>query len=413
MTEPSGRWRLAFIAALSLSAAGTAMGLLAATTVTTQGATGGGAGRTALFVSLMMAPTILAPVVPRLGHRLGERRTFALASAVTAVLWAVAGVVVVVGGRSIPVVLMTGALVGFPLTVTQVYKPLVSKAFLTGKGLAVAHSYQGVIGGAAFMVGSLAGGPLVDRVGPGSAMVVNGVLSAPIAWVCWSGRPAREPRPARAGGSGLADIRRALADRPGLRRAAVLAAGALVCLGPMSSMVVPVTSALRSSGGAGPPSGTATGAGLLMAAMAGGRVAAPWLVRRLSDRLGTMAASRCVYAAAGLALVAFALLSWTLSGPTELAVWIVFGVAFGMTYFAGRSLCIGAAGNTVEAADQSLAMAMLTMVAAVAIPMGVIAWGLAIDGVSAVGALIGAGAAMVLIAVALRYRAAATVAADA
>ncbi len=412
MTEPSDHWRLAFIGALSLSAAGTAVGLLAATSVTTGAGADGGAGRTALFITFMMGPTVLAPLVPRLGQRLGSRRTFAVASAVTAALWLAAGVVLLSGTAPLWTILATGALVGFPLTVTQVYKPLISSAFLTGKGLAVAHSYQGLIGGVAFMVGALGGGVLVDRSGPGWAMVVNGVLSVPIAVVCWFGRPAREPRPARVDQSGLADIRRLLADRPALRRALALAAGAVACLGPMSSMAVPVTSALRPVGGA-VAQGGATAAGLFMAAMAAGRIGSPRLVDSVGDRLGTMAAALAVDAAAGLVLVLFAVVSWILTGSPELVAWVVVGAVFGLTRFAGRSLCVGAIGEAVDDHDRSLAMAALTTVAAVATPLGAIAWGLAIDGVSAVGALIGAGTAMVLIAATVRSRAAVTVAVEA
>ncbi len=374
------RWRVAYVAALASTVAGTGMVLLAATTVTTTAATSGSGGsRTAVFLALMMIPGILAPVVPSWGSRFGEQRTAAVANALSASVWLVAGLLVVTGSTPVRVVYAAGLLGGFPLAVNAVYKPLVSKAFLTGEGLAMARAYQGVIGGVAFALGSLAGGAIVNGPGPGWAMIANAVLTAPIAVVCWFGRPARPVPAGRTFRNGWAELRALLRRHRSLRLVLSLVSVALVCIGPFTAMAVPITAAVRNARPTALPGDVVSGAAILMAAVSSGRILAPYVVRKVGDRVGPLVGLTVSHALLSISTVVFSLLSLLLSGPAQLVFWAFAGLGIGTSYYSATPFLAGAIGDAVEPADQALGMASLMVVAAVMAPVGVAVWGVSLD----------------------------------
>jgi hypothetical protein len=189
----------------------------------------------------------------------------------------------------------------------------------------------------------------------------------------------------------LAELRRT----PALRKVGLFVAGMTIFIAPMTSMAVPISAELR------PPSPEliVTGAGLLMAAFAVGRLLAPAVVHRLGKRYEAVAASAIAGLGAGLFLVLFALASAAQGGTRELLDWCVLGLAFGILLYGAKSLSVGAADRYGE--DSARSQAIVVLVAALAGPIGAIAWGWTLDTYGPEAALLLGGVAIMLLAAVL------------
>ena len=114
--------RVEYTVGLSCSIAGTAMGLLALTTLS---ATAGGQssrGVTTAILLMIIALTTggLVPLVPRVCHRFGVRRTYVVAMLMTACVWAALGMLEFAGLASATALYLSGIVLGAVMAATTV-----------------------------------------------------------------------------------------------------------------------------------------------------------------------------------------------------------------------------------------------------------------------------------------------------
>lgn len=365
--------RAKYIAGLSSSVAGTAMGLLALTNVSVAAGGGHSGGlSTAVLLSLITLATAgFVPLVPMVCRRFGVRRSYVASILLGAGIWAVLAALVFAGSTSFGVVCLSGSLLGVVLSAATVLKPLFAQIFLGGASMSVSYARQSLISGVAWMAGALVGGLLIETVGPGWTLLLNAGLSLPLALVLGRTTLTDEPTIQQRGQAGAHSTLAYLRANRGVRVAVLVAASTVVFIGPMTLMVVPLASAFRQS--------PVSGAGLLMASMGLGRVCTPTLVRRLDTRWTAIDGALIADVAGGVILIVFSACSTFVSGGLELAVWCVIGACFGAARFSARAFTVGAAVDSAAQEHRVEVMSALVLVALLATPVGLLLWGTLLD----------------------------------
>ena len=396
------RARILFLAVMTLRSVGSAMCYLAATTVVANAGDPSSAGiRTSLFLAVSFLAALWVPWVPSVGRRFGEGRSYAVAMLITGGVAALCAVpVALTGGDAMGAMLILAVAVGAPGALCSVYQPLLVRRLFSGSSLALAHSYQGIAGAIGWIGGSIAGGLLIDLRGSAAVLLIGGLLHAPLVIVALRAARGEVPEPEELAADGrrepaLRATIRTLRETEGLRRVTFLVAAVAIFAAPMTSMAVPISLDLR------PPSAEliATGSGLLMAAFALGRLLAPLVVRRLERAHDAVAASAAAGLGAGLVLFLFAVASGLQGGTRELVDWGLMGIAFGILFYGNRSLAAGAADRSGE--EKARSQAVIVLIAALAGPVGSIAWGWSIDTLGPEAVMVVSGIAVGIVSVAL------------
>ena len=395
-TRRSTVMKAEYTVGLSCSIAGTAMGLLALTTLS---ATAGGQSSrgltTAILLSIIALTTGgLVPLVPRVCHRFGVRRTYVVAMLMTACVWAALGVLEFAGLVSVTILYLSGIVLGAVMAATTVLKPLYSRVFLGGAGMSVSYARQSFISGFAWVVGALIGGVLIAQFGPGWPLVVNAVLFLPLAYTVGRSSTGDEPKLEERGHRMKGALRACVRDHPAIRDAMLVGSCAILLVGPMSSMVVPLVDSLESFPEAG--------AGLLMAAIGLGRVGTPAVVSRMGRRMTPIAGVMLAEGLSGALLIVLAVSSMVFTGVAEVVVWCMLGAAFGVGRFSGRAFVVGAGLDSVNEDERVVAMTSLILVALLTTPLGLLLWGVLLDVSTPQVTLLVAGVGMLLAIALLR-----------
>ena len=385
-----------YIVGLTCSIAGTAMGLLALTTVsTTAGGERSGAVTTAVLLSLIaLATGGFVPLVPRACRRFGVRRTYVAAMLMTAAVWGVLGVLVLRGFVTVGVLYLSGLVLGVVMAATTVIKPFYSRVFLGGAGMSVSYAKQSLVSGVAWVAGALIGGVLIAGFGAGWPIILNAALFLPLAFTIARTTAADEPEMSARDDRGHRSAFAHLRGNPGIREAMLVAALAVLLVGPMTSMVVPLVDSL--------PDFPAAGAGLLMAAIGLGRIATPTFVSRLGRRWTSIDAALIVNGLSGVVLIVLAAVSTVIAGGPEVAIWCLLGAGFGAGRFSGRAFSMGAAVDSGDDEQRVETMSSLIFVVLLATPFGLLLWGILLDASSPEATLLVTGGGMIVAAALLR-----------
>jgi len=240
-TPAEVRARNLFVVAIAISAAGSAMLYLAATTIiATNGDPDTAAQRTALYLSLAFLAGLWVPWVPTVGRKVGIARAYSGALVLCAIATVGCGLATVLGDDPVRAMLILAVAVGVPGTVKSVYHPLLVKTFFRTTPFAVSLTWQGIAGATGWTLGSLAGGLIADLAGPALALVVAGLLLLSLPIVVTLERPdVPAPRPGKRERA-LSAMRHTLVRQPRFRRIVILSAATSIFLLPMSALAVPL-----------------------------------------------------------------------------------------------------------------------------------------------------------------------------
>jgi len=377
------RARNRFLLAIALSAAGSAMLYLSATTIiATNGDPDTAAQRTALYLSLAFLSGLWVPWVPTLGRKVGIARAYTGAMVICGLATIVAGLAAGLGDDPVRAMLVLAVAVGVPGTVKAVYHPLLVKTFFRTTPFAVSITWQGIAGAAGWTAGSMVGGLLADRIGPAVGLVVGGVLLLSLPIIVLVERPhVPEPHPGKREHA-LPALRTTLRRAPRFRRIVLLSAATALFLTPMSAMAVPLALELRP-----PDEWRATGASLLMSAFALGRFLAPPLVRRLSRDGDLVAGTALAGLASGIVLLVFAAISTAGGNPRELLAWALLGLGYGGLSYGAKSLTTAATDDDADPEEKARMQAVLVLIGALAAPAGAWLWGWTMDTYGAIAAI--------------------------
>lgn len=374
-----------FLATAGLSVAGTALGLLGATGATTAAAGEGQSGAllTGLYMStVLLTSAVSVPYAPRVARRLGPRRAFVVLQAVAAGAWIVAGLALVLGLETMPVLLCAAPVFGITGGLSTVLRPILATSYLSDSaGTAEAFARLSVVSGIGWAIGSLGGGFLLSNIALGWGLVLNGLSILPLVATVGRAAPAVEPSTPRASDRPWRTAWSALAGGPTLRWTALLGASSLVFLAPITSLVVPIAQDLRQSP-------LVAGAGLLMAAFSIGELLSPIAVRRLRPGRQDLPAGAIAGVIAGVMLLLLGGVSAVLVDRLELLVWLVVGVAFGAFRYASRAFFTGSAAEAGPPEDASTNLAAAMLVSGLAAPIGTTMWSGVISQVSADAAVL-------------------------
>lgn len=370
--KPPLAW--AFLVVSALEVAGTVWAQLGATSATTlAGGEANGGLYTGVFLAVVgLCAGIATPFAPRLAGRFGTGRLFVCVTLLYALLRGAVGVALLSSGNPLlPLLCMApvaGALGGLGLVLT----PTLAHAYLGGTSLAHAYAVRSVASGFGASIGAVSAATVIGATQPGWGLIGSALLTAPIALLVLVRHPAggfpAERASAKGGGGPLAH----LSQSRELRRVSVLAAGVAIFVAPMISMVVPITQALRQSP-------LISGAGIMLAGVALGRLATPAIVSRLHRGRDDLSASLIAISCTGALMLAIALSNLLFSGRLELVVWAIIGTAVGATRFASRSLTVGAASASLGAGHGVAGVSTMALVAGISVPIGTLAWGLALS----------------------------------
>ncbi len=384
----------AYMAAVGCSVAGSAAGFLGATgTTNAAGNPGNGAVYTGIYVSAgLLSAALVIPYAPMLSHRLGARSLFIKCKAVTAVVWLTVGFLLLGGVPGMPLLLVLSPVLGALSGLGSVVSPVMNKAYLASSGMAAAFARMAVISGIAWGIGSLLGGLLLDAAPLGWGLVLNGLLTIPLAVIVSKVAPLAALIDPAERGRPWHDVVSNLRCSQALRRVTMLACVVALCVAPLALLLVPITQDLRHEP-------LLVGSGLLMAAMALGEAFSPKLVRRVSLSHADLLGSAITAIGAGVLLILFGMSSVLLAGPVELGVWTAIAVGFGVFRFASRAFTIGATAESRAPELTASSLATMMLVAGLFAPLGTFVWSLLIGYFSASAAVLCGGVAMVLLGV--------------
>ena len=377
----------AFMAAVGLSMAGSAVGMLGATAATTSGAHGGLA--TGGFLSVMLLASGLAvPYAPFVTHRLHVRRAYTAAKTLSAAAYTVAGIALLLGAPPAVTLILSAPAFGIAGGLAGNASPVLGKAYLAADHTAHSAARMGVIGGISWSAGALAGGALLSHVAYGWGVLLNGLVTGVLVLTVLRMPPAVEPHAQRAvehpWRSAIGTLRNSRTVRLAFAEGVVV----LVFIAPLVAMTVPVADGLRDE------SAVRLGS-LLMAAIGAGEFLTPLVVRRETQRHSALTGSARVAVIAGLAVIALGLSAIGLSDGIELVAWTVIGFAIGTFRFASRSLSRGAAAE-VHAPSHSSANLAAFALCGLAAPFGTMLWAGLIDSGNTGAALIVGGVGGIL-----------------
>ena len=145
---------------------------------------------------------------------------------------------------------------------------------------------------------------------------------------------------------------------------------------PLITMIVPILNDLDHAP-------LPSGAGLMLAGVAAGRLLVPYLTKRLLQRRQELASalSAAIWAAGFMIMLAASALI-PLSN-FDLAVWTIIGFGFGASRFTVRPLIIAAAAKSGEKRDEIVNIVTVTTIGTFVSPVGVLLWGFMIEYIGA------------------------------
>lgn len=372
-SAPSPQRTNIFLTLGGLAVAGTIIGQLGATSATTLASDGNGGLETGIFLSVMLAFAGIATMsVNRLTSRWGRLRVFALAQAAIAVSWSLVGFIEMFTTKSLLVLWLSAPVFGVFSGITMVLTPFLARQFIDSSSLDTSLARRSVAVGIATIVGASLGGYVIHQTDPGVGILANGVLTIPLAIFLLRSSHQSIDEEHTVASPTVRELVSALWSNANLRNFAVLTAFSMVVTAPMFNMVVPL---LNSIDHAPLPSG----AGLMLAGIAGGRLLVPMTVKRIlrhqTEFGGALSASIGV---TGFMLI-FAASTAIPFTQFDLVVWTIIGICLGASRFTVHTLVIAGGAHSAAPGGEQSGVAALALLATISLPIGTLLWGWSLD----------------------------------
>ena len=356
-----------------LAVAGSIVGSLGATSATTYASSGNGGVTTGIFLALMLFTAGVAALwTNQIAAKWGGEKVFASAQAGVAASWIFVGVLEAVTDSSLLVLLVAAPIFGTMSGITGVLTPLITRSYVDTGSLTASLARRGAVSGIAAMLGALIGGYLIHATDPGIGIFANGLLTLPLVIFVICIRPVAALKLTRAHPSPTRDIFSRLRSSPQLQRVTVMVAAMTLLVIPLITMIVPI---LKDLDHAPLPSG----AGLMLAGVAAGRLLVPYLTRRLLKHRQELASALWAAIWAAGFMIMFAASALIPLSDFDLAVWIIIGFGLGASRFTVRPLLIAAAAKSGSERDEIVNIAAVPTIGTFVAPAGVLLWGFTIE----------------------------------
>ena len=371
-------WRSrGFLVVGGMGVAGTLVGQLGATSATTAASTGTGGLTTAIFLALILVSAGLSGLFTgRLMRRWSLRAIFAAAQAGVAVSWILVGVIEATTDSGLLVLFAAAPIFGIFSGITALLTPLATRAYLGKKTLAASVSLRSAVSGVAAIIGAVVGGHLISETYPALGIAANGVLTIPLALFVMLVKPFSDQPTAHEHGYSVRRLAEAVRSSPQLRRVLILIVGSVIFIAPFQSLIVPVLNSVDHNP-------LPSGAGLVLAGLAAGRLLTPTLVKRFQARQDDFPAAIWATLGAAAFMAVFGASFLLEFSETELVLWTLLGFALGSMRFTYRALLIGAAASALPDQREVEGLAAAATVGIFSAPIGILAWGVMLDFTSA------------------------------
>ena len=374
-----------FLGCIFFSTFGSIVALLGSTTISTEVGSGAGAGATytGILLAVYFAPAIIAePYSTWLAGRFGTRKFFVIGQSLVVILnLSLAGALLLGAPAYLTLLLFSGCL-GAIGSMLNTLVPVIMKSYLPSATMAGSLSKSAVANGLASVFGALFATFLLAQLAPAAAFVVNSVLTIPYILFILFKRP-QDPiasptnvhRTWRTLFTTLKTNRRVL-------RAGILWVGALMLIGPLNSMVVPLTHDLGIT--------LTSNAGHLLAVLAAGQMLSPLSVRWLSRRFSALYGGAFAIAIAGSMLAFMGIILWLVKPEWLMFTGIVVAaLVFGSMRIAGRNLVLNEVSTSIRTNETTQGdITAFTFLGTLAAPFAPLIWGIFIDGFSASSTLV-------------------------
>ena len=370
-----------FLGCIFLSTFGSIVALLGSTTISTEVGSGAGAGATytGILLAVYFAPAIIAePYSTWLAGRFGTRKFFVIGQSLVVILnLSLAGALLLGAPAYLTLLLFSGCL-GAIGSMLNTLVPVIMKSYLPSATMAGSLSKSAVANGLASVFGALFATFLLAQLAPAAAFVVNSVLTIPYMFKRPQdpiASPTNVHRTWRTLFTTLKTNRRVL-------RAGILWVGALMLIGPLNSMVVPLTHDLGIT--------LTSNAGHLLAVLAAGQMLSPLSVRWLSRRFSALYGGAFAIAIAGSMLAFMGIILWLVKPEWLMFTGIVVAaLVFGSMRIAGRNLVLNEVSTSIRTNETTQGdITAFTFLGTLAAPFAPLIWGIFIDGFSASSTLV-------------------------
>ena len=363
----------AFLAVGGLAVAGTLVGQLGATSAATYASDGNGGVTSGLFLALfLVTSSVSATWTPRLAARWGGLRCFAWAQLFVAVSWTMVGVIEASTNSSLAVLLVAAPFLGLLSGLTAVLTPFITRSYIDPHSLSSSLAKRSAVSGVAAMIGAVVGGFLIHATDPGIGILANGLLTIPLALFTFLVQPREIPAPVHSSGHPLRDVLVTLRTSKKVRPLLVLAVVQAIFVAPIMMMIVPI---LKDLDHAPLPSG----AGLVLAGGAAGRLLVPYLVSRLLRKRQELAAALSVYPWLVGCMLAFGATALLPLSDFDLVLWTLIGFGLGATRFTIRPLIMTASTKAGAKGDEMAGLTAVITLGVFVSPVGPLVWGFMIE----------------------------------
>jgi MFS family permease len=392
----ASKWSgIGFLIVGGVAVAGTIIGQLGATSAVTYASTGSGGIETGVFLGLLILFSgITSARVHRITARWGRIKVFTIAQFGVVASWASVGIVESFTDASIVVLWLAAPIFGLFTGITAVLTPFIARSYLYQSNITDAVARRGAVAGVAAMLGASLGGFLIHETDPGVGIFANAVLTIPLAIFLIVRQPCAADEVTKSSVRSARVLLVALWSDPRLRQLALLTALWNILIVPLFNMVVPILNDLKHSP-------LPSGAGLMIAGIAAGRMFVPVFIKRLlrsnSDFRGAIWAT---ILGSGLALI-FAISTVLPVSGFDLMIWTLIGFVLGASRFTARSLLTGAGAKSDPEGDEISGVAALALVITLTLPVGILIWGFAIEFLSAPVTVAAAALGMMMVSVRL------------
>lgn len=370
--------------AIFLTSFGGIVALLGQTTISTNVGTqyGLGAVFTGFLLAVKFAPSIVAmPYATWFSARFGTHRLFIVGQIAMIVLNLGLALALALGAPAYITLLIFTAVMGAFGSMLHVLVPAVMKGYLPSKSLAGSLSKAAIANGLAAVLGALFASYLLGTVQPEFTFVVNGLLTIPYVLALILLKPAQEITSPSHANHTWRTLATTLRTNKRVLRVSILGFGALLLIGPMNSMVVPLTQNLGIA--------LTSNAGYLLAVLALGAMFTPLGVAKLSANRNTYFASVAAAVIAGIALICFALVVALLKPEWLMyAGIIIVAMVYGNMRQSAENLLVDNAARSPIGEESSQGnIAAFEFFVSFAAPIGPLIWGGLMDGVGAIAML--------------------------
>ena len=292
------------------------------------------------------------------------------------VAWSVVGVIETLTDSSLVVLYVAAPIFGALSGLTAVLTPFVARSYLDSASLSTSLARRGVVSGVAAILGASLGGFLIRETDPGVGILANGLLTIPLAVFVSRCSPRETHEPAQRKRNSARDMWSAVRTNPQLRQVALLTIVGVILVTPIFNLLVPILNDVDHDP-------LPSGAGLMLAGTAAGRILVPGIMKRLLRRTTEFSAALWALVSASAFMIAFAVSTLFLDPPIDLVIWTVIGIGLGASRFTFRPLLISVGARSDGGGDELIGVAALAVIASVASPIGTLLWGVSLDFVGA------------------------------